>query len=110
MLLSGIADKGPGVERFTEALRVKARVEDDGGRGVVVRFVARFGDDAALRVTWPRFGRWRTKERRRGVEVAILLWKNLYGSCLPVTLHKRFSKKHFGCYGCARSADFVYFL
>lgn len=75
MLLSGIADKEPGVERFAEALRVKARVEDDGGRGVVVRFVARFGGDAALRVTWPRFGRWRTKERRRGVEVAIL-WKN----------------------------------
>lgn len=109
MLLSGIADKEPGVERFVEALRVKARVEDDGGRGVVVRFVARFGVDAALRVTWPRFGRWRTKERRRGVEVA-MSWKNLYGSCLPVTLHKRFSKKYFGCYGCARSADFVYFL
>lgn len=71
MLLSGIADKEPGVERFVEALRVKARVEDDGGRGVVVRFVARFGGDAALKVTWPRFGRWRTKERRRGVEVAI---------------------------------------
>lgn len=67
-------------------------MEDDGGRGVVVWFVARFGGDAALRVMWPRFGRWRTKERRRGVEVAIL-WKNPYGSCLPVTLHKRFSKK-----------------
>lgn len=53
---------------------MKARVEDDGGRGVAVRFVARFGGDAALRVTWPRFGRWRTNERRRGVEVAIP-WK-----------------------------------
>lgn len=71
MLLSGIADKEPGVEGFVEALRVKARVEDDGGRGVVVRFVASFGGDAALKVTWPRFGRWRTKERRRGAEVAI---------------------------------------
>lgn len=72
MLLSGIADREPGVECFVEALRVKARVEDDGGRGVVARFVARFGGDAALRVFWPRFGRWRTKERRRGDEVAIL--------------------------------------
>lgn len=72
MLLSGIADREPGVECFVEALRVKAKVEDDGGRGVEARFVARFGDDAALRVTWPRFGRWRTKERRRGDEVAIL--------------------------------------
>lgn len=56
---------------------MKARVEDDGGRGVAVRFVARFGGDAALRVTWPRFGRWRTNERRRGVEVAIP-WKNIW--------------------------------
>lgn len=56
---------------------MKARVEDDGGRGVAVRFGARFGGDAALRVTWPRFGRWRTNERRRGVEVAIP-WKNIW--------------------------------
>lgn len=56
---------------------MKARVDDDGGRGVVVRFVARLGVDAALRVTWPRFGRWRTKERRRGVKAAIS-WKNIW--------------------------------
>lgn len=72
MPLSGIEDREPGVECFVEALRVKARVEDDGGRGVVAGFVARFGDDEALRVAWPRFGRWRTKERRRGDEVAML--------------------------------------
>lgn len=72
MPLSGIEDREPGVECLVEALRVKARVEDDGGRGVVARFVARFGDDEALRVAWPRFGRWRTKERRRGDEVAML--------------------------------------
>lgn len=68
MPLSGIEDRETGVESFVEALRVKARVEDDGRRGVV----ARFGDDEALRVAWPRFGRWRTKERRRGDEVAML--------------------------------------
>lgn len=119
MPLSGIEDREPGAECFVEALRVKARVEDDGGRGVVARFVARFGDDEALRVAWPRFGddealriawprfgRWRTKDRRRGDEVAMLRKK-----CLPVTLHKRFlQKKYVGCYGCARSDNFVYYF
>lgn len=66
---------------------MKPTVEDDGGRGVVLRFVARFGGDVALSVTCPRFGRWRTKERRRGVEAA--MYGKVYDSCLPVTLHKQ---------------------
>lgn len=109
MPLSGIEDREPGVECFVEALRVKARVEDDGGRGVVARFVGRFGDDEALRVGWPRFGRWRTKDRRRGDEVAMLRKKYIPRVCLS-RYTSVFYKKYVGCYGCARSANFVYYF
>lgn len=88
---------------------MKARVEDDGGRGVVARFVARFGDDEALRVGWPRFGRWRTKDRRRGDEVAMLRKKYIPRVCLS-RYTSVFYKKYVGCYGCARSANFVYYF
>lgn len=38
-------------------------------------------------------------------------YEKIYCSCLPVTLHKRFFyKKYVGCYGCARSANFVYYF
>lgn len=66
-------------------------MEDDGRWGVEVGFVARFGGDAALRVTWPRFDRWRNKERRRGVEVAI--WRKIWFVFARHARHKRFLQK-----------------